>query len=61
MIPFALATSARRRTSSWSADYNQFNKDDKRFAEAETEKIRFSFEPSVILFVDGTKLEAPDE
>ena len=58
-IPNGLAPPGAERTSSWSTDYNQFNKDDKRFAEAETEKIRFTFEPTVescLLTVQSWKL-----
>jgi hypothetical protein len=32
---------------------------ERRLAETPIEKIKFSFEPSIIIFEDGTKLEAP--
>ncbi|MGD9581544.1 MAG: hypothetical protein AB7V50_09235 [Vampirovibrionia bacterium] len=41
-----------------SINYNQFMPEDTKLANTEIDKIKFTFKPSVILFKDGTKLEA---
>ena len=32
----------------------------RKLADTPIEKVKFSFEPTIIIFEDGTKLEAPD-
>lgn len=39
-----------------SADYNQFEKEDSELAFTPAEKMKIAFEPSVVLFADGTRL-----
>lgn len=43
-----------------SRHFNQFDSDDVKFAGTEFEKIKMEFEPLMIIFKDGSKLEAPD-
>lgn len=43
-----------------SKHFNQFMDDDRKLASTPLEKIKFRFEPSVIVFEDGSKLEAPE-
>jgi hypothetical protein len=45
----------------WNAgvSYNQFMAKDVKLANTPIDKIRFVFEPSVIVFEDGTRMEAP--
>lgn len=47
-------------TYSGSVNYNQFQNEDKKLLNTELSKIKFNFEPQVILFADGSKLEVKD-
>ncbi|WP_372404621.1 hypothetical protein ACDW34_07225 [Acinetobacter piscicola] len=40
-----------------SINYNQFMDEDKKLLNTELEKMKFVFEPQVILFTDGSKIE----
>lgn len=40
-----------------SRDFNRFRKEDNALADADFQKIQFSFTPKIIVFKDGTKIE----
>ncbi len=50
------------KTSEWkgSIRYNQFEKSHVALRNADPDKIKFDFEPSMIVFGDGTSIKAPD-
>lgn len=50
------------KTLEWdgSIRYNQFEKSHVALRTADPDKIKFDFEPSMVVFTDGTNLKAPD-
>ncbi|HTT76983.1 MAG TPA: hypothetical protein VMF50_13525 [Candidatus Binataceae bacterium] len=44
-----------------STSYNQFDDKDIKLASTDVTKIQFEFQPQIILFKDGTKLEIPTD
>ena len=44
-----------------AADYNEFDSDDVKLRQTPMEKLHFTFEPSMVLFADGTKLALPSD
>lgn len=51
------------KTLVWNGviDYNQFLDSDVKLRNSDPDKIKFDFEPEVIVFADGSKLDAPDD
>jgi hypothetical protein len=51
-----------RKAIRWSGEvkYNQFMSEDIKLRQVATDKIKFSFEPTVIIFSDGTRLPAEE-
>jgi hypothetical protein len=44
-----------------AVDYNQFKDEHRKLVATDTAKIQFKFVPTMIIFADGTKMQAPGE